>query len=275
LIKLTNYNNEDELLEKLAIGPAIPLLSNLAKLLRATKTGKMFGGIRQAYRGGGLSKALAQTARYRDPLSYLAKPLAKTRGVVPTGLYRGSSRLFNPGRTFRTFLGNIAYSGQVLGKGVAQKGVLAPFQLAKNIGTLAKQQLRAAPLKKVDLTQTATRGKWFKQGVIDVGGKKYWKSWSPWSKRKIVGTTGGEGIIKKRALTRPLAYATTGPGFGALVYASGDKEKSKAQRAAAGLGESALWTAAPGLAGAYYLAKMPKDIIGAFKPKKIEDIKPY
>ena len=265
-MNLTNYSNEEELLEKIAQAGAIKLLASLGKMLKATNTGTMFKGIAGGYRSGGISEALGYAAKYRNPLSYLSQSLAKSKGVIPTQLYRANTKKFlDPGHSLRTFVGNIAHSGQTLTKGLSQKGVLAPFQFAKNLGTLAKQQLRGATLKRVNLAESGTRGKWFNTGVIDVGGQKYWKSWTPGSKRKIIATTGGQGVIKKRLLARPLAYAGTGAGFGAITLAAPSGEQSKAQRVASSLKETALWTATPGPAGAFFMGKFLKDTL---KPKK-------
>ena len=213
--------------------------------LKSTNTAKFLGSALHSMRTGGASELLKNVSRFKTPLEGLtASGLKAMKAGVPLG-----SSGFTPAATIargvRSSLGNLAYNVQSMGQNVAQSGVFAPVQLAKNFVRLGKEQLLASQYKVVPAT--ARSGKWFSSGIVSgPNGKDYYKGWSRFlPKREVIGkTTTGENIIKKRLPVRPVAAAFTGPGFGAMTYLEGS-DKPKGKRIADAAGEAALWTIAP------------------------------
>ena len=220
-----------------------------------TNTAKYIKQISKAIRQGGLSKGLRTMAKHQDPLHVLK---AGKIGKGPVGM-TGRSRLPTMARGVRTSLGNLSQNLLTLGKGVPQSGIFAPLTVAKNFGTLATRQMRGAMYKTVGRTARPTTGqmkgikKYFRSGVVKHKGQLYHKGWFL-PKRKILGTTStGDFIVKKRKGILPLSLAMTGPGFGAISYATADKSKSSTERAVGALGEAGAWTVAPQIATAKLL----------------------
>lgn len=261
-------------LEKTAFFNSMMYLRGL-RAFGKTNTAKYFRGISKAYRKGGVGKVLSRMAKYRDPFHVVGKKGIGTSSV--SKMYMTAKPTL--ARGFRTSLGNLAYNLQTLGKGVPQAGALAPFRIAKNLGSLSIQQLRAAKYRSVDSAARLTKQqakalpggfnleglsnvfkRRFRSGIIkDKSGQEFYKTWTGLKPRKVLGTTvEGTKIIEKRNLSKPLAMAFTGPGFAAQALAFGDKKKPASERAVKALGEGALWTAAPQVGSAMLIKDMFK-----------------
>ncbi len=184
----------------------------LTTAVKGTNLGKWGKGGVAAIKKG---KGLKYFSSFKGPGNQLSKATLKKGKVNLSRSQRVGKAGGTLSRGIRTSVGNMAQNIRTLGKGVKGQGLLkGTKQFGKNLYTTGKRQLRASQYKEVNLAkgQSVVKGK----GLF---GK------SRFFDRKVVATTNrGTGLVKKRAIVRPLSASVTAPGMAAVGFATGGPE---------------------------------------------------
>lgn len=249
-------------MEKNAVNPAIILkalralksVKNIKPVLsgvtRRSNTIKFIQQASHGFKTKGWHGGLSDLAKHRDPLHMLHKGQISRREILGTKVL--GKKTLSSG--FRSSIGNLAANIQAVTKDVGKAKIIAPFRVAKNIGSLSAKQLRGLRYKEVPLTARKSTGV-FRSGVITKGDKKFHKGWFLPKREILTTTTRGTGVVKKRKGILPATYAFSAPGMAAMTYA-GAGDESRPKRVAKTLGEGAAWTIAPQLASTYMIYDM-------------------
>ena len=181
---------------------------------KGTNLGKWGKGGVEAIKKG---KGLKYFSRYAGPGNQLSKGTLRRGTINLAKKQRVGKAGGTLSRGIRTSVGNMAQNIRTIGKGVRGSGFLAGTrQLGKNIFTTGKRQLRASQYKEVAI----------KPGQKVVKGKGLFKG--KFFNRNVVATTNrGTGLVKKRAIVRPLAAGMTAPGMAAVGFATGPGTDTK------------------------------------------------